>query len=338
MTNQVKTYPISIDQIAPVHISYHRKSDLSAVCWKRDHGSAQNGNTAEYSFRVLWALLLFSIVGSGAASAQSGSELPTVHAIVERMGQARAENRARFRPYVVTRSYKLFGKEEDKVKSQVIADIAFVPPNLKKYAIEESSGSGLGERAVRRILESEAEAAKDYDATDYPQANYDFHYIRDEQDASGKRSYVLEMIPKRAGKTLLRGKIWVDASTYRIHRFEGEPAKSSSWWVRDVQMVFLYSDVDGMWLQTSTEATARVQILGPHRMVSSDVKYDISPLVATASSTPRSRSQVAGVLFEGTKLVVDRGELSLRDDKKLHGQVVGEIKTDVKYKIERTNK
>lgn len=29
MTNQVKTYPIPIDQIAPLHISYHRKSCLA---------------------------------------------------------------------------------------------------------------------------------------------------------------------------------------------------------------------------------------------------------------------------------------------------------------------
>jgi outer membrane lipoprotein-sorting protein len=314
MTNQVKTYPIPIDQIAPLHISNHRKSCLSAGCWERDRGLARNGNTAEYSFRVLWTLLLFSIVLSASASAQSGSEVPTVKAIVERMGQARAENRARFRPYVVTRSYKVFGKEENKVKSQVIADIAFVPPNQKKYAIEESSGSGLGERAVRRILESEAKAAMDYDATDYSQANYDFHYIRDEQDAAGKRSYVLEMIPKREEKTLLRGKIWVDANTYRIHRFEGEPAESSSWWVRDVQMVFLYSDVDGMWLQTSTEATARVRILGPHRLVSNDLKYDISPLVATTSSTPISQSQVAGRQFQVPELADDRRELSLRKE------------------------
>jgi hypothetical protein len=314
MAVQSKTYAIPIDQIAPFHISDHRKSYLSVVCCKRHRGWARNGNTAEYSFRVLWAFVLFSVVVSGSASAQSGSELPAVQAIVVRMGQARAENRASFRPYVVTRSYKLFGKEENKIKSEVIADIAFVPPNLKKYVIEESSGAGLGERAVRRILESEAEAAKDYDATDYSPANYDFRYIREEQDGSGQRSYVLEMIPKREEKKLLRGMIWVDASTYRIHRFEGEPAQSSSWWVRDVRIVLRYGDVDGMWLQTATEATARVRILGPHRLVSNDVKYDISPLVATASSTPSSQSQVAGELFEGPQLAADKGGWSQRKE------------------------
>ena len=48
--------------------------------------------------------------------------------------------------------------------------------------------------------------------------------------------------------------------------------------------MLLYGDVDGMWLQTGTEATARVRILGPHRMVSSDVNYEFSQLVASEAS------------------------------------------------------
>jgi len=39
-----------------------------------------------------------------------------------------------------------------------------------------------------------------------------------------------------------------------------------------------------MWLQTATEAAANVRILGRSTMVSRDVKYKITELVATASS------------------------------------------------------
>jgi len=203
---------------------------------------------------------------------------------VERMALARTENRAGFRPYVVTRDYKLFGAEQDKVKSQVIADVTFVPPNVKKYAIEQASGTGLGERIVRRILQSEADAAKDYRASDYSFANYDFRLIHEEVDGNGRRSYALELLPKRKESTLIRGQIWVDAETYRINRVEGEPAKSTSWWVRDVHIVLRFSDVEGMWLQTSTEGTARVRLLGPHKLVSSDVNYQVSQLVAKGPS------------------------------------------------------
>jgi hypothetical protein len=216
---------------------------------------------------------------------------------------------------VVTRSYTLFGKEHSKIKSQVIADITFVPPNAKNYAIEESSGARLGEKAVRRILQSEAEAAKDYNATDYSPANYDFRFLYEEQDVNGQRSYVLLMLPKREDKNLLRGKIWVDADSYRVRRVEGEPAKPTSWWVRDVQIVLLYSDVDGMWLQTGMEATARVRILGPHRMLSNDVKYDISQPVATASSSNlTSRRRIAVEAFANRDFTIHRGDLPLRKE------------------------
>jgi hypothetical protein len=46
-------------------------------------------------------------------------------------------------------------------------------------------------------------------------------------------------------------------------------------------MVFVYGNVEGMWLQTASEATAIVRMLGQHTIVSQDVKYNIDELVAS---------------------------------------------------------
>ena len=94
------------------------------------------------------------------ASAQTGNSVPTAETIIARMAQARAENRVRLRPYIVTRNYKLFGKDVSKAKSEVVADVAFVPPDSKKYTIQETNGSGLGQILVRRMLAGEAEVEK----------------------------------------------------------------------------------------------------------------------------------------------------------------------------------
>jgi outer membrane lipoprotein-sorting protein len=227
--------------------------------------------------------LLFLVAVVSCASAQTESTVPTVETIIARMAQARADNRARFRSYVVTRDYKLFGKEREKTESQVTADVIFDPPDFKKYAIQQTSGAGLGEKIVRRMLDSEVEVTKDYSSTDISPDNYDFRFIR-EEDVSGHRSYVLELLPRRRDKNLLRGNIWVDANTFLLHRTEGEPAKRTSWWLRDVRIALLYGDVSGMWLQTASESTAKVRILGQYTMVSRDVKYKISELVADGSS------------------------------------------------------
>jgi hypothetical protein len=90
----------------------------------------------------------------------------------------------------------------------------------------------------------------------------------------------LEILPKRKGKTLLRGQIWIDAATYQLRRTEGEPGKAPSWWLRDARIVLVYGDVGGMWLQTASESTANVRFVGPHTMVTRDVEYKFSELTA----------------------------------------------------------
>lgn len=224
-------------------------------------------------------LIGLSIAGARLIHAQS-SPAPAVETIMARMAQARAENRTRLRPYRVTRDYKLFGAERQTSKAEIIADVAFVPPDVKHYAIRQASGMGLGEKIVRQMLDHETDIVKDYGSTDLTPANYDFHFLREDQ-LDGQRCYVLEMTPKRRGKTLLRGHIWVDASTYQLRRTEGEPGKAPSWWLRDSHIVLTYGDVGGMWLQTASESTANVRFVGPHTMVARDVEYKFSELTAS---------------------------------------------------------
>ena len=96
------------------------------------------------------------------------------------MAQARAENRTHLRPYSVTRDYKLFGKEKQTTKAEIIADVSFVPPDVKHYAIRQANGMGLGEKIVRQMLEHETDIVKDYGSTDLTPANYDFRFVREE--------------------------------------------------------------------------------------------------------------------------------------------------------------
>ncbi len=241
------------------------------------------GSSCLYSRRgILWLPLLCLFAMVACASAQTGGAVPSVETIVARMAQARDQNRVRFRPFIVTRDYKLFGKERYKTKAEVIADVTFVPPDSKTYAVQQARGTGLGEAIVRRMLESEAEVARDYRATDISPDNYDFRFIRVE-DVGGHRCYMFELLPKRQDKNLLRGNIWVDADSFLLQRIDGQPAKSLSWWLRDVRIALLYGEVGGVWLQTTFEATANVRLLGWHTIVSRDVKYDFSRLVAGVS-------------------------------------------------------
>ena len=228
--------------------------------------------------QIMWGIF-FYLSGAAFTSAQTASTVPSIKDIIASMTLARAENQARFRSYIVTRDYELFGKERTKTKSQVTVEISFVPPSTKKYTIQNAIGASFGETLVHRMLKSEVEIAKDYASTDFSQENYDFRFIL-EEITGGQRLYVLELLPKRKDKNLLQGKIWVDAGTYLPQRIEGEPVKTPSWWLRRLHVELSFSEVGGMWLQTALEATATVRILGPHTIVSRDVKYQLSDLIA----------------------------------------------------------
>ena len=131
------------------------------------------------------SVLFFLVSAVACASAQTGSPIPTEN-IIARMAQAGEDNHARFRPYIVTRDYKLFGEENTTPTSEVIADLTFAPPHLKSYAIRQTSGTGTGESIVRRMLEGQIAFAKDPGSTDISQVNYDFRFIR-EEDVNDRR-------------------------------------------------------------------------------------------------------------------------------------------------------
>jgi outer membrane lipoprotein-sorting protein len=228
----------------------------------------------------VWAfLLILQAATTLCAWTQIKQPVPALETIISRMAQAREENRASFRAYVVTRDYNFFGKEKNISKSQVIADISFVPPDSKNYTIQQTKGSGLGEKVVRRMLESEMDIAKNHGATDISTDNYDFRFDKTEE-MNGETCYLLELLPKRIDKNLLKARIWVDANTFVIRRMEGEPAKSLSWWLRNVRITFLFGEVGGMWLQTASESTVNVRILGRYTMVANSINYKMSGVVA----------------------------------------------------------
>lgn len=204
--------------------------------------------------------------------AETRLAVPSFKTILARMSQATIRNETRLSPYTVTREYEMFGRDRNHARSQVVANIVFSPPKSRTYHIEHAEGSVIGEEIVRRVLKREALILRKRQSTDISQENYRFRFLR-EAVLNGHRCYILQMLPRREDKNLLRGTIWVDATTYRIRRLEGQPEENPSWWVRNVHIVLIFGDVGGMWLPTSSEYTARVRILGPSAMVAHDLRY-----------------------------------------------------------------
>jgi len=224
----------------------------------------------------------------------SGTVVPSLETILARMSQATIRNESHLSPYTVTREYELFAQERDNARSRVIVNITFLPPNSRNYSVRRAEGSAIGEMIVRRVLKREAIIQKDGHSTDISQENYSFRFLH-EKVVNDQHCYVLQMLPRRKDKNLLRGTIWVDATTYLIRRIEGEPEENPSWWVRNVHIVLIFGDVGGMWLPTSSEYTAKVRLLGQSAMVGHDLRYSYPQFAGSGNGLIEKSSVLQGI-------------------------------------------
>jgi hypothetical protein len=70
----------------------------------------------------------------------------------------------------------------------------------------------------------------------------------------------------------LYGQIWVDAGTFRIRRVEGIPAKSPSFWIKNIHFTLQFAELGGMWVPVSFDAIATVRLLGQFRLAGLNIR------------------------------------------------------------------
>jgi len=232
----------------------------------------------------LLGLLLVNLLGFSVTALAAGP-VPSVETIISRASEATTQSYIRLRPFKVVRSYQLFGKELQTTSSEVVAHIAYAPPDVSHYTIQKVSGAGLGVVLVRKVLESERDVLTHRESSAFSTANYEFKFLR-EDTLEDRPCYILELLPRRKDSRLLRGTIWIDARSYLISRVEGEPAKSPSWWARDIHIVLEFHVVNGMWIQTALESTANIRVFGRHTMVARDMSYEIDGREVAGVLTP----------------------------------------------------
>jgi hypothetical protein len=216
------------------------------------------------------------VAGQRQADAWPGAPAPPAAApislpeIVRRLTEAQLLIHQSEHSYTVVREYELLsGKKAEP--SSVTAEVDVVASGVKGYTILSTQGGGSGEHVVRRILEREAEIAPAWRQTALSEENYSFQLLGQES-VDGHECFVLGLAPRRNSGDLLRGRAWVDATSFNVRRVEGTPAKSPSWWVKRLEINLQFSQVLGMWLQTAITARAEIRFLGDHVFTGRDVQ------------------------------------------------------------------
>jgi hypothetical protein len=224
---------------------------------------------------MLWlsGLVLLATLASSSQVTSSTAEAKSsdLNLILQRLEDIQHQDPAQSRPYEVTREYKVFRGADKQSTSEIMAQIDFVPPDKKTYKILQASGNSLGEKIVREILDRETKSTKKEHSSEISRSNYDFVFLR-RQNFGVVPEYVLGIFPKRKDKYLLLGQIWVDASTFRIRRIEGVPAKSPSFWIKNIHITLQFAELGGMWVPVTFDSIATVRFAGPYTLAGLNVR------------------------------------------------------------------
>jgi hypothetical protein len=223
----------------------------------------------------LWlpGIVLLATLASSSKVPSSAAEIksPDLDLILQHLEEVQHQDPAQSRPYEVTREYKVFRGYDKQPTSEVMAQINFAPLDMKTYKITQARGNSRGEKIVRELLDRETESAKKRRGSEISRTNYDFVFLRQE-DFGVTPEYVLRIVPKRKDKYLLRGQIWVDASTFHVRRIEGVPAKSPSFWIKDIHITLQYAELNSMWIPLSFDAIATVRLLGQYTLAGLNIR------------------------------------------------------------------
>ncbi len=167
------------------------------------------------------------------------------------------------RNYTSVRQYSLenlrFGNT-----AGITVQMSYRYPGHKEFRVLSEHGSGaIRTRVLRRMLDSELEAARDdlRDATQITPRNYSFRLIGVEE-LEGRKSFVLEATPKAKNSYLFRGKVWVDAEEYAIARIEGTPIQNPSFLIRRTSFVHRYGKFGPFWLAISNHSETDALVFG----------------------------------------------------------------------------
>ncbi|MGO8720218.1 MAG: hypothetical protein ACLQMO_13545 [Acidobacteriaceae bacterium] len=192
--------------------------------------------------------------------------------------------------YQVTETYRLAYRGFPGARNaEMTVDAKYQSPGTKIFTIQSATGSALIlDRVFRKLLQAEDEALEGeaQRRTALNRDNYDFALVGCESMPSGSM-YVLHVKPRRKGKFLYRGRIWVDAKDFAVVRVEAEPAKNPSFWTKNSEIERVYEKIGDFWLPARNHSITTVRLGGHAELTTRYTNYAITS-ADTVGSLPAS--------------------------------------------------
>jgi hypothetical protein len=197
------------------------------------------------------------------ASPTSAQTALTSAQIVDEMLRHNQARAAGLKQYQSVRHYEvIYTGYATKIGAKMVVEADYDAISGKTFRVVSQSGSRmLVDKVLKRLLESEKDAAQDKNSTALTPANYKFR-LTGIENLAGRAAYILEVEPHVDSKYLYRGRIWVDAADFAVARIEARPARNPSFWISSTAISHQYTRTDGFWLPAQNRTESKVRVGG----------------------------------------------------------------------------
>ena len=212
---------------------------------------------------ILFLALITSTTTLGESDGASMSLNATADQVVQQMMKSNEKRAQRLQHYTEDRHYQVeYSGFPVAMAANMDVEVTYDAASSKSFRILSQTGSKvLIDHVLKKLLESEQEAAKDLSQTSLTPENYTFTLVRTETTADQKL-YVFQVAPRVDSKFLYRGTIWVDAKDYAVAKIDAEPARNPSFWIKRTEIHHMYSKTGDFWLPERNRSETKVRIGG----------------------------------------------------------------------------
>lgn len=236
-------------------------------------------------------LCLFALQSNLRASENAGTIVKpslTAAQVASRMVTMNKRRTEALRSYTSLRTYHLALHGMINIHADMEVKMTYRYPGTKNFTILSQSGSAfMRNHVLKRLLKAEIQTSRQgkrrlISVTPY---NYKFEMVGYKNDAQGGY-YILKATPKRKGKYLFKGRIWVSGRNFALMHIQGKPAKRVSWWIPKVNIVYNYKRVGGFWFPALNKTVTHVRIFGRSVLTIQYKDYDLTDARNVQPFTP----------------------------------------------------
>lgn len=137
------------------------------------------------------------------------------------------------------------------------------PRTLQFAPIRFSGDRSVKSHVIVRVLQSEVDHVERQDGwqTAITSGNYKFSY-KGEESLEGQPVHVYSVKPRKKRPGLFKGEIYLDVATGSLCRAKGTMVKSPSFFVREIEFVQEYADIDGFTFPVHMHSQIKARLVG----------------------------------------------------------------------------